>query len=461
MRTPKCGPKSTRLPCVSPVGCHPELFEHRCHSPAAILTPYCSKSYWATSTFLPARAILSFSAVSIGSTVRSRGTDRARRHLSRDPRSIARPSAGLGRNDRGLPRHRPGPGGRRPGLRTLPGLSRISPRPAGRAIGRVAMAAILSRSGLRSGPAGRRPLGRERADRHPSPTRLDDFIGHRPVAVLRTPRKIEPYEHEWVRPIPLYIRGVGVGTGRYERLIVGGAGNPPQDQRPGHVGSLVRLGHARRAGHRSAAVRFRSPGEQTPQLSFRPVGSPPHGRARALPALRPAANHARCPFGPAPAPGILDADELWFEAAAVLAGTILMASGTSGSGPDTHGSATTLGTLVQQIAAYRDVYYEQLLASTAGKHGERLRSEAANRRQPLAGARQHLNHYLARRRAAQLEHVHLALLFAAMGYADAARRQADIVPTAAARMRCQIGCQIAAHGWPSIAASSSRRRTSC
>ena len=48
---------------------------------------------------------------------------------------------------------------------------------------------------------------------------LDDFIGHRPVAVLRTPRKIEPYDHEWVRPIPLYIRGIGVATGRYERLI--------------------------------------------------------------------------------------------------------------------------------------------------------------------------------------------------------------------------------------------------
>ena len=37
---------------------------------------------------------------------------------------------------------------------------------------------------------------------------LNDSIGHRPVAVLRTERKIQPYDHEWVAPIPLWIRGV-------------------------------------------------------------------------------------------------------------------------------------------------------------------------------------------------------------------------------------------------------------
>ena len=75
-RPPLCVPKSTRLPCVSPVGCHPEPPEHRCDSPTAIPTPRCSKSCWAISTFLPARAIPSFSAVSIGSTARSKETAR-------------------------------------------------------------------------------------------------------------------------------------------------------------------------------------------------------------------------------------------------------------------------------------------------------------------------------------------------------------------------------------------------
>ncbi len=49
--------------------------------------------------------------------------------------------------------------------------------------------------------------------------RLDDYIGYRPVAVLETEQRIEPYRHEWVRPIPLYIAGVGVATGPYQQLL--------------------------------------------------------------------------------------------------------------------------------------------------------------------------------------------------------------------------------------------------
>lgn len=48
---------------------------------------------------------------------------------------------------------------------------------------------------------------------------LNDFIGHRPVAVLRTAQKIEPYRHEWVCPLPLFIAGAGVASGRYHDLI--------------------------------------------------------------------------------------------------------------------------------------------------------------------------------------------------------------------------------------------------
>jgi hypothetical protein len=47
---------------------------------------------------------------------------------------------------------------------------------------------------------------------------LNDYIGYRPVAVLES-RQIEPYPHERVRPIPLYVRGVGVACGPYEELI--------------------------------------------------------------------------------------------------------------------------------------------------------------------------------------------------------------------------------------------------
>ena len=48
---------------------------------------------------------------------------------------------------------------------------------------------------------------------------LNDFAGHRPVAILETRPRGEPYEHEKLRPIPLYIRGAGVAHGRYHDLI--------------------------------------------------------------------------------------------------------------------------------------------------------------------------------------------------------------------------------------------------
>ena len=48
---------------------------------------------------------------------------------------------------------------------------------------------------------------------------LNDYLGHRPVAVLRTHQKIQPYGHQWVRPIPLFIAGVGVAVGRYHDVV--------------------------------------------------------------------------------------------------------------------------------------------------------------------------------------------------------------------------------------------------
>ncbi len=140
----------------------------------------------------------------------------------------------------------------------------------------------------------------------------------------------------------------------------------------------------------------------------------------------------------------LDQDESLFEAAAVLAGTILMASGTSGNGPGCHDSEVTLGTLLPHIAAYRDRFYEQLLARAEGPQGERLREEARRTRQPFGGARQHLNQELARRRAQQMQRVHLAQVYARMGYAQASMTQAQSVRVASARMLCQIYCRLTA-----------------
>lgn len=272
--------------------------------------------------------------------------------------------------------------------------------------------------------------------------KLDDFIGHRPVPTLRSEQRMEPYDHEWVAPVPLYVRSAGVSTGRYQALIAETLlilRNTSADiLRAAHFDPELLDGLCLdpRAYDFDHPVNKRANyhfGQWDPHLID---GSGKYRRfivqQMTLDGLLERVEDAKPK----------EREELLFEAAAVLAGTILMASGTSGSGPDAHDSSVTLANLLPQIAAYRDEFYSQLVETCAGKRADRLRAEAKNNRQPLAGARQHLNHFLARRRASQLEHVHLAILFARMGYPEAARRQAAVIPVASARMICEICCRL-------------------
>ena len=137
------------------------------------------------------------------------------------------------------------------------------------------------------------------------------------------------------------------------------------------------------------------------------------------------------------------------EAATVLAGTMLMASGLSGAGPDTYDSSATLSTIMPPIARMRDAFYRDHLAAVPGSHGERLREEARITRQPFGGARQHINQFLALNQAAQLQQRRLAVLVAELGYPEAARRHAARVPVASLRLLAEIHihlttCQILA-----------------
>src|SRR5439155_24017097 len=130
--------------------------------------------------------------------------------------------------------------------------------------------------------------------------------------------------------------------------------------------------------------------------------------------------------------------ELLFEGAAVLAGTVLMATGVSGASPTAHDSSTSLATLMPRIARYRDAFYVHLLQRLPPKHAARLRQEQERTRQPFGAARQHLNQVLAGHRAAQLQQRFLALLFAEMGYPDASRQEAARIPAASVRMLSEI-----------------------
>src|SRR5882757_7021781 len=279
---------------------------------------------------------------------------------------------------------------------------------------------------------------------------LNDYLGYRPVAVLESERQMEPYAHERVCPIPLYVKDVGVAPGMYKELVdqaltILNQCDPDIRQQAWFDPQLVEELAVDPRVYDFDHPASKRPNHHFGQWDLHRVDNRGYYRRFVLQQITldamltrvnaPTSGTNGGDANPAPC-----RDELMFEAAAVLAGTILMASGTTGNGPDCHNSDVTLSNLLPRIAAYRDQFYEGLLASTTGPMGDRLRAEAKRTRQPFGGARQHLNHELARRRAIQMQHVHLAQLYARMGYPEAALAEANGVRIASARMLCQIYC---------------------
>jgi hypothetical protein len=276
--------------------------------------------------------------------------------------------------------------------------------------------------------------------------KLNDFVGFRPVAQLEN-RSCQPYAHEWVRPIPLFICGAGVAEVPYRNIVTRALEilreTDPDILRAAHfdLDLLSELAVDPRAYDFDHPVNTRPNyhfGQWDPSL----VDQDGRYRRFVMQQVTVDALLSRVdPQSPRPAddPGP-SRDELMTEAATVMAGTILMASGVSGWGPACHDSTVTLGSLMAPIASYRDAFYEDQLQRMRGPHGDRLRKEAELRRQPFGAARQHLNAALANRRATQLQHLNLARTYARMGYPDAAKRQADVVTVPSARLTCRIDC---------------------
>lgn len=270
---------------------------------------------------------------------------------------------------------------------------------------------------------------------------INDYIGYRPVATLET-QKIEPYQHEWVRPIPVYVKDAGVAVGKYE-AVVGQCIALLKASDPG----LLRYAyfdpdHLDELAIDPRAYDFDHPANKRPNHHFGHWD--PHNIGNdgfyhrfvvqqvTIDSLLKRVDEVE---------GIAK-EELLTEAAAVLAGTVLMSSGISGESPDTHASTVSLAGLLAKIAAYRDEFYLDLLRKTGGSHGARLNQEAQQLRQPYAGVRQHLNRQLTKCRAMQLQRVHLARIFARMNYREASSSQADLVQVPSARIACQIDCKL-------------------
>ncbi len=274
--------------------------------------------------------------------------------------------------------------------------------------------------------------------------RLNDFVGYRPVAVLENDRKMEPYPHERFRPFPLFLKGAGVAHGPYEAVI-------------SRALELLRSMPADLLAEAHFSL------DNLDELALDP---------RAHDHLHPSNKRTNYLFGEWD-PHIIDlkgnyrrfivrkvildallswidlqkrvsVEEVLFDAAAVLSGTILMASAISGSGPETFDSTVSLTSLLPKVARQRDAFYARLLEASTGARAKRLQKHAKTTQQPFGHVRQHLNFYLAQYGTQQVQRRHLAYLFARMAFPDAARRQAAVIPCAAARFECEVQWRLSA-----------------
>jgi hypothetical protein len=268
---------------------------------------------------------------------------------------------------------------------------------------------------------------------------LNDYVGYRPIAILETRPKGEPYPHERVRPIPLYIRGAGTAWGRYQPLIeltirILQAVDPnilaDASFDLNLMDELALDPRAYDQSHPASRPRNYIFGEWDPHHLD------DQGRYRRF-VMRDVVLEALMQETQGMPP-------VGFESAAVLAGTMLMASGICGNSPTAHDSTVTLSKLIPRIARCREAYYANVLELAGSSLGleasqvERLRDEAARLKQPFGGARQHLNEYLAKHRAGQLQHRHVALIYAEMGHVEASRREAEKIPAASTRFLTEI-----------------------
>jgi hypothetical protein len=266
---------------------------------------------------------------------------------------------------------------------------------------------------------------------------LNDYVGWRPVAVLENERLSEPYPHEKVRPLPLFVAGAGVAHGRYAKLISGALGileRAPQalaNQADFDLSMLEELAVDPRA------FDFLHPAASRPNYLFGlwdPDRIDNRGWYRRLVVQQATLEGIRSWAEQPGAPP----DERLHEAASVLAGVLLMAAGLSGHGPGALQAGLPLAQLLPKIAGYRDEFYRWLMTTLPQEHRQRLEEEMKRLRQPFGGVRRYINTTLAAARAKQVESVSLASVFARLGRREAAERMARRVPATSARMASRV-----------------------
>ncbi len=265
---------------------------------------------------------------------------------------------------------------------------------------------------------------------------LNDFLGYRPLAVLENGRRMTPYSHERFRPLPIYIAGAGALCGTYQAVI-----NEAVDLLKSAPPSVLSTAHYDFTRMDELAVDVRAYDHDHPMFkrtNYLFGEWDPHHidgkgyyrrfviRQIILDALMGWIHMAK------------DRDEAIFDAASVLCGTMLMASAISGDGPTCHDSTVTLSSLLPKVARQRDEFYLKLMQSLQGKRHKRISAESKSAQQPFGHVRQSLNLHLAHYGARQVQYRNLAQCYARMGYPEAARHEAGVIPCASARFSCEM-----------------------
>ena len=268
--------------------------------------------------------------------------------------------------------------------------------------------------------------------------RINDYVGYRPVAILDNDRRMSVYDHERFCAIPLYFQSVGTGVGPYRKLIEGTLRFikqlPDSMTAPAHF-SLEHLDELCldiRAHDHLHPVNKRTNymfGEWDPEvIDTKGFYRRFVVRGIILESLQHWISSATD----------IPEEERLFDASAVLAGTILMASAISGSGPETYDSAVSLTSLLPMVARQRDNFYQSLLETSTGERRRRLMASAKESRQPFGHVRHQLNMYLSQYGASQVQHRHLASFFASLGFEEAACAEASVIPCASARFESEL-----------------------
>lgn len=265
---------------------------------------------------------------------------------------------------------------------------------------------------------------------------LNDFLGYRPLAVLENGRRMTPYDHERFRPLPIYIAGAGALAGQYQPVI-----NEAVELLRSAPVSVLSTAHYDFSRMDELAVDVRAYDHDHPMFkrtNYLFGEWDPHHidgkgyyrrfviRQIILDALMGWIHSAK------------DREEAIFDAASVLCGTMLMASAISGDGPNCHDSTITLSSLLPKVARQRDEFYLKLMQSLQGKRHKRISTESKAAQQPFGHVRQSLNLHLAHYGARQVQYRNLAQCYARMGYPEAARHEAEVIPCASARFSCEI-----------------------